>query len=191
MYLDDHPLAGAFLAHQLTRLADLITDQGEAFLRGNGIEVPSRAVSTVLLIGDQGPISAAAIAEQLQQPHQVTTQRVELLIKAGITDRTTDPEDGRRKLLTLTPHGREQYDSLQSRLKTAAAAFEALFEDIGCDLAAVADRAAMALELEPLSVRASALEDAASPAPAARFSDLSDWAEWPHLTTRKAARHDP
>lgn len=145
-YIDSHPLRGAFIANQLDRLADLISDQGELFLQDAGLAFPARAVSSVLLIGERGEISTADIAKILKQPHQLVTQRVELLIKSSIVERLIDPDDGRRKILRLTPAGAEQFARLQEQLAKAARAFAALFEEIQCDLPAITRRAAAALD---------------------------------------------
>jgi DNA-binding MarR family transcriptional regulator len=133
-YIDDHPLSGAFVANQLIRLADMISDQGEALLTDAKLDFPARAVSTVLLIGERGAMSAADIANTLEQPHQLVTQRVELLIKAGVIEKFTDPDDARRKILKLTTEGKDQFARLQTMLSKADKVFSALFLEVSCDL---------------------------------------------------------
>ena len=150
---DDHRLAGAFLANRLDRLADLIAAQGEALLAEAGLELPSRAVSLLLLVGDRGQLSAADAATQLGQPHQLVTQRTELLIDLGLIARKDDPNDRRRKILTLSTKGKAQYTRLQSRLAEAAAIFAALFDEIACDLSAMVTKAQAALERQSLTER--------------------------------------
>ncbi len=145
-YLDTHPLKNAFVANRLDRLADLIGEQGELMLRDVGIEFPSRAISTVMLIGERGGISTADIAVALRQPHQLVTQRVTLLIEAGALDRIADPNDGRRKILMLTDKGAKQYDQLMIQLKKVDRVMAALFQEIGYDLSQVAALAIEALK---------------------------------------------
>lgn len=137
-YQDNHDLANAFVANRLDRLADLIGDQGEEILRDAGIEFPSRAVSTVMLIGERGGVSTADIADALQQPHQLVTQRVEFLIEAGLLNRLPDPSDGRRKILQLTDKGVEQYTTLASRLEKVDQVLVKLFQEVGYDLSHIA-----------------------------------------------------
>ncbi|MBU2607664.1 MAG: MarR family transcriptional regulator [Alphaproteobacteria bacterium] len=144
-YLMTHPLRGAFLAKQLDFLAELISIQGEEMLQDAGIQFPSRAISAALLIGERGSISAADIAEALDQPHQLVSQRIELLIGAGVVSRLPDPEDGRRKTLQLTDKGIEQFERMKGRLAEVERAFQALFEEVGCDLSHYLSRAAEAL----------------------------------------------
>jgi DNA-binding MarR family transcriptional regulator len=152
-FIDKHRLGSAFIAYQLERLTELIVAQGNDMLEAAGITFPSRAVSTVLYIGEYQPTSTADIARALGQPHQVATQRVDILIRLGIVERVDDPDDGRRKLLRLTLQGADQFQILTARLAKAGQAFEALFDDIGCDLPSVIQRAADSLLNAPLLSR--------------------------------------
>ncbi len=140
-YVDSHPRHGAFLANQLSRLVDMISEQGDDLLTGAGLSLPSRSVSSVLLIGERGQISAADIAKELQQPHQLVTQRIEILIKLGLLDRIDDPSDGRRKILELTRKGKKELRLLEICLHEAERAFLDLYQEIECDLSAVTLRA--------------------------------------------------
>ena len=145
-YLDTHPLHGAFLANRLDRLADLISDQGQEFLNEAGLDIPSRMVSIILLIENAQEITAAEIASTLNQPHQLVTQRIEILMNLALIERKADPGDRRRKLLVLTEKGQDQYKILQVSLAQAADVFAAMFKEIDCDLAEVAMRAIAALD---------------------------------------------
>lgn len=152
-FVDAHRLSAAFIANQIERLADMIVAQGNDMLEAAGIQFPSRAVSTVLFVGENEPASTADIARALGQPHQLATQRVDLLVQLGILERISDPDDARRKLLRLTPEGREQFRVLTDRLDKAGQAFVAMFAEIGCDLPAATQRAAAALRETPLITR--------------------------------------
>ncbi len=152
-YVDDHPLSGAFVANQLIRLADMISDQGEALLMDARLSFPARAVSTVLLIGDRGAMTAADIAGTLEQPHQLVTQRVELLLNAGVIEKLTDQNDARRKILKLSPEGEAQFARLQMMLEKADKVFSVLFAEISCDLPEVIIRFSNALNNSPLLER--------------------------------------
>ncbi|WP_339928686.1 MarR family transcriptional regulator [uncultured Brevundimonas sp.] len=164
-YLDAHPLRAAFAANTLVQLADLISAQGEAMLREAGLDVPARAVSILLMIGERGEMSAADIAGQLQQPHQLVTQRADLLVDLGLIARRSDPGDGRRKILVLTDRGADQFERLTARLARVADVFAALFVEIDCDLAAMARRAIAALDRSPILERLNAGQPAATAAP--------------------------
>lgn len=153
-FIDDHPLRKAFLANTLEALIGKIVEQGEELLGEVGIGFPARASSAVLLLGERGEMSAADMAKALRQPHQLVTQRIELLIELGIVARMDDPHDARRKALRLTGKGRRQFELLNRTLEEAQAAFQQLFREIGCDLSAKALLAVAALNRSPLLSRA-------------------------------------
>lgn len=157
-YTDTHQLRGAFVANLLSRLVDMIVEQGEHLLLDVGIDFPSRSVSTVLMIGEKDKISAADIAVTLNQPHQLVTQRIELLLDMKIVKRVSDPKDGRRKTLILTAKGTAQFKQLQTRLALADRAFKTLFEDIECDLISAAERAMDSLTCNTLLQRVQSAE---------------------------------
>ena len=156
-YLDTHPLHRAFIANKLERLVDQIAQQGDELLQDAGLEIPSRTVSLVLLIGENGEISAAEVATKLKQPHQLVTQRADLLVKLAIIERRNDPNDSRRKILALTAKGKQQYDKLLIRLQEAVEAFTGLFEEIDTDLEVITTRAMQALKRSSLLKRIKSL----------------------------------
>lgn len=144
-YLNAHPWRAAFLATQLRSLADLISEQGNELLDNAGLSIPSRAVSPVLLIAERGQVSVADIAKELNQPHQLVTQRVEVLLALGLVERLKDPSDQRRKLLILSDKGKQEFLLLEHCLRDAGKVFLALYQEIGCDLPEVAQRVTAAL----------------------------------------------
>ena len=152
-YIDSHPLNGAFIANKLRRVVDLIALQGTDLLQDAGVVIPSQSLSCVLFIGDEGPASAADVADALRHPHQVVTQRVETLIKLKLLKRMNDPADGRRKLLVLTAAGRTQHERMKARLREIETAFTGLFEEISCDPADMATKMLNALHAKPMLER--------------------------------------
>lgn len=144
-FLYSHPKSRAFIANLLDRTSTLISAQGESLLLDAGITFPSRASSAVLLIGERGSASTADIAAALELPHQLATQRVELLLNLGIFNRIDDPQDKRRKILKLTAKGAKELKLLNRALDDANHAFEALFDEIECDLQNVLERTISAL----------------------------------------------
>lgn len=168
-YLDTHPLHGAFVSNKFDHLTELIAAQGEDLLRDANIDIPSRAVTIILLIGEHGEISAADIANLLKQPHQLVTQRAELLIDLALIERRSDPHDGRRKILVLTAKGMDQFARLTTRMVQVADAFSALYDEIECDLVAMATLAIKALNRSPILDRINAI---ASPSSAKTRVDI-------------------
>ncbi len=120
-------------------------------LSAAGLSLPSQAVSSLLLIGDHGQISAADMAQQLKQPHQLVTQRVDKLMALGLVARFDDPADGRRKILGLTRKGKKELRMLEVCLRDAEQRFQRLYEQIECDLSSITIRAIKALSSQPIA----------------------------------------
>ncbi|HEV7689857.1 MAG TPA: MarR family transcriptional regulator [Hyphomonadaceae bacterium] len=146
-------LRRVFLPALLEKLAALITEQGEEALKHSDIGLHPRTTPTFLQIAKYGPMSAADIAKALNQPHQLVTQRIDLLLEIGVIARADDRADARRKLLKLTPKGKVQLELLIVRLGQAEQIYAQLFDEIGCDLAAAVTDAITALERKPLIER--------------------------------------
>lgn len=152
-FRDEHALKGAFVSNKLLRLVDLIADQGDDLLREAEITVPARAVACTLFIGEKDQVSLADIAKALDEPHQLSAQRVEGLIRLGLLERRDDPKDRRRKVLRLTKNGKVQYQRLRVRLAEIEQAFNDLYAEIDHDLSAILDGAIDALRRTPLLER--------------------------------------
>ena len=151
--MDTHPLSGAFLSNKLLRLVETIADQGEELLKSDGIQIPPRAISTVLMIGETKGVTAADIAGALDQPHQLATQRVALLIELGLVTKRPHATDSRRKVLELTAEGQAQYARMMDMLGHIRSAMDALYEELGCNLDDMAVKAVDALNDHPLIER--------------------------------------
>ena len=151
--MDTHPLSGAFLSNKLLPLVETIADQGEVLLQSAGIVIPPRAISTVLMIGEVENVTAADIAGALDQPHQLATQRIALLIQMGLITKRPHASDSRRKVLELTEQGRAQYARMIDMLGKIRAAMDELYAELGVDMASVAVKADKALRERPLVER--------------------------------------
>ena len=149
-YTTTHRHHTAFLSSHLEALATLITSQAETALEQADIPIPARTVSATLVIAEKGKTTIAEIAETLSQPHQLVTQRIELLLKHGLIERHPDPEDGRRKLLCLTPSGRSLHKRLEAFLVEVTTVFAGLFGEIACDLEEKVDQACSELSRRAL-----------------------------------------
>ena len=151
--MDTHPLSGAFLSNKLLRLVETIADQGEGVLARAEIAIPPRAISTVLMIGEVENVTAADIAGALDQPHQLATQRIALLIQMGLITKRPHASDSRRKVLELTEQGRAQYARMIDMLGKIRAAMDELYAELGVDMASGAVKADTALRERPLVER--------------------------------------
>lgn len=152
-FRDEHALKGAFLSNKLLRLVDLIGLQGNELLQDAGITLPSNAVALILYVGDQKQASLAEIARALDESHQLTAHRVDPLIQSGLLERRDDPNDRRRKALSLTRKGKAQYQLLLERLKEIEQALAGLYAEIGHDIPTILEAAITALTRSSLLER--------------------------------------
>jgi DNA-binding MarR family transcriptional regulator len=151
--ISQKPLRRVFLGDTLDQLSAVILEQGQKALREAGVELSPRVAPIVLLLAKRGPLTAADLAKALQQPHQLVAQRLDALVDLKIIIRVSDPADARRKLLKMTPKGRVQLARLKEMLDLIEAAYERMFDRIGCDLSAKVLEAAEELSREPLADR--------------------------------------
>ncbi len=155
-FVDGHVMHGAFLGNLLIRLLEVIEAQGDELYRDAGLSFPPRASSTILLISERDGVTTADIARELQQPHQLATQRVETLIKSGLLRRKSDPADARRRRLLLTKNGKREVAVLRATLHDAKKMYEDLFQEIGANLSENAQFAMSALEEKSIIERITA-----------------------------------
>ena len=75
-------------------------------LRETGISLP-RAQSMMMACIDDGITSQSEMAEHLRVSKQAVQQALKALVSKGLVTVTPDPDNGRRKVVTLTDRGRE------------------------------------------------------------------------------------
>jgi DNA-binding MarR family transcriptional regulator len=86
------------LAYRLRR----VVDDG---MTAGGLSLARTKVLQVL--DHQGAVRQSVLAQELGQAPRSVTQSVEALEREGLVERAADPDDGRSKLVRLTPKGAE------------------------------------------------------------------------------------
>lgn len=152
------PLRRVYLAYSLEQLTAVIMEQGQQVMREAGVEFSIRAAPIVLALMQNGALTAADIAKELGDPHQLVTQRVEALIELQVVTRVADRADARRKLLKITAKGYDQLKRLKDELDLLELVYQRLFSSLGVDLAAKTLDAIDALERSPLLERLQLVE---------------------------------
>ncbi|WP_440958580.1 MarR family winged helix-turn-helix transcriptional regulator [Oceanicaulis sp. LC35] len=142
----------AFLL-RLSRLEDLLSDQLQAALGAAGHDLKTQTTGVLNLLHHGGPAPITALSEAMGVSHQLVSQRLTPLLKAGLVELKPDPEDGRRKQVSLTRAGALQAEALQAFLDQLDQAYLDLFEELGVDLDALVSRAQAALTRRALSQR--------------------------------------
>ena len=119
----------AFLAHLLKRVSDeLVTAAGHWYPEA-GVTAPPRTTSTLLALGDQGPMGVTELARLLRQSHPLVITWVRQLASLGFVEQRADAGDGRRTVVALTRKGRAEVRRLHAALATMAQASQALLDE--------------------------------------------------------------
>lgn len=105
-------LGPAFVAHRLRRLSDLIVDEIAVGLGAEGLTVPPRSASTILLLADRGPMGPVEVARELQFSHPLMSRALRVLEGLGLVRTVEHAGDQRRRLVELTPRGRDEAAAL-------------------------------------------------------------------------------
>lgn len=152
-FVDSHAYFHAFVGNRLDRAVHRMNEQSGAVLSDSGFEMAPQSASCLLFIADNGEASAADIAAALNLPHQVVTQRLNALLDLKLVARHADPADGRRKVIRLTPRGKNEFNRLRVILEDAHAVYGDLNKELGVDISALMLRLMDSLEREPLAER--------------------------------------
>ena len=93
-------------------------------------DIDSREFAVLeLLVRAEGPMAQATIAFRLRRDRSTTMRLTRSLASKGLVSRTTEPEDGRVRALTLTPRGAKRFRLAENRLREAARGFMWLLSD--------------------------------------------------------------
>lgn len=101
-------LGPAFVAHRLRRLSDRVVDEIEEALSLEGLSVPPRSASTILLLAERGPLGPVEIARTLRFSHPLMVRALRVLEELGLVRPVDHSADQRRRLVELTERGRTE-----------------------------------------------------------------------------------
>jgi DNA-binding MarR family transcriptional regulator len=122
------------LAHRLRRLSDaMVHDVGELFGR-RSIALPPRAGSLVMLLDQCGQLPITVAAKRLRLSHPLVITLARKLGDSGLLVTISDPDDSRRRLLSLTGEGQKLGRFLYDFNRSLSSTFEQMFEEAGIDL---------------------------------------------------------
>ncbi|TCN39219.1 DNA-binding MarR family transcriptional regulator [Kribbella orskensis] len=91
---------------------------GEAFAAGNARGYHYRLLAT---LAEFGPASQASLGRRTGIDRSDVVAAINELTADGYVERSPDPEDGRRNIITITPAGRRQHSRLDDLVKEAQA----------------------------------------------------------------------
>ncbi|WP_111265067.1 MarR family winged helix-turn-helix transcriptional regulator [Marilutibacter maris] len=144
---------GAALGARLRRLSERIDREVAQFYAELGVEFEQRWYGTLNLLDQFDSLTVGELSEALGIRHVSVSQTRDSLHRAGLVETTVDPEDARRRMLSLSRKGR----ALVNRLKPAWAALSAAAEALDGEAGGVVkmlDRLERALEKRSVCDRA-------------------------------------
>jgi len=143
----------AAFAMRMDQLFTLLYDQMEDGLKARGLTLRGYVTGTVQTLFHAGPKSVSELAAEMKLSHQLATQRVKYLVDQGFAKIDPDPDDKRRKLVSLTDVGRVEAEKLQEFIPALMSAYDDLFAEVGVDMHQAVLVATKSLEARPLVQR--------------------------------------
>ncbi len=120
-----------FLAHLMGRLSDRFVRGCEQWFAVQGLIAPPRTSSTLHVLHRQGSRSVTEIAGAINQSHPLVINWVRQLKALELVEATSDPEDRRRTIVSLTERGTAEVIRLLEADKVIARAYQTLLQQAG------------------------------------------------------------
>ncbi len=146
-------LGPTFLGLQAHQLLSVIDQQGTSLLAAHGIDLPSRAVSTLMYLKKSRHVTVTGLAQFLGMSHQLVRHRLKDLKARKLITEKRDSTDLRRTRISLTKTGKELVLKVESLNKEVERVYLDMFEEIGVDLFAALIKARRALTEKALVTR--------------------------------------
>lgn len=145
-------MGGGALGARLRRLAERIDRDVASVYEERGLAFEQRWFGVLNQVALNGPMSVSEIAAALRITHVSVSQATGSLERAGYVSPRPDPEDGRRRLLTLTQAGRTLVQELGPLWRALERVAEQLNDEAG-DVVALLNRLEDALDESSLRER--------------------------------------
>lgn len=147
-------LGNLAIASRLKRLTDRFLQGGSEAYRTLGIDFEPRWFTLFSFLSAQGsPLSIQEIADALKVSHPAVIQTSQMLIKKGLIKSLEDENDRRKRLLAITPKGRDLAASLAPVWNCFQSAVAELFDELGVDMLDVIQKVESALDEKDMGER--------------------------------------
>jgi DNA-binding MarR family transcriptional regulator/GNAT superfamily N-acetyltransferase len=124
-----HDYGSLLLGSRLRKVSEALYAGVDEVYRGAGVDLPSRCFPILFLLRDHGRLGISELAQRLGQTHPAVSQMSRKLLRHRVVRESPDPKDDRRRLLSLSPHGRSVMARLQPVWKAIVAAAADLESD--------------------------------------------------------------
>ena len=127
------------LDHRFRRLSEALLRAADETYAGRKLPFRARWASTYTILRDNGPTPLGELALRLMLTHPALIGITDEMIEAGVAVASRDKTDGRRRILALTPKGREMNAELTGVWQAMSAVQGSRFKKAGCDIVAIID----------------------------------------------------
>jgi GNAT superfamily N-acetyltransferase/DNA-binding MarR family transcriptional regulator len=117
-----HDYGSLLLGSRLRKVSEALYAGVDEVYRGAGVDLPSRCFPILFLLRDHGRLGISELAAKLGQTHPAVSQMSRKLLRHRVVRESPDPKDDRRRLLSLSAHGREVMARLEPVWKAIVAA---------------------------------------------------------------------
>jgi DNA-binding MarR family transcriptional regulator/ribosomal protein S18 acetylase RimI-like enzyme len=124
-----HDYGSLLLGSRLRKVSEALYAGVDEVYRSAGVDLPSRCFPILFLLRDQGRLGISELAAKLGQTHPAVSQMSRKLLRHRMVRESPDPKDDRRRLLSLSAHGRNVMERLEPVWKAIVAAAADLESD--------------------------------------------------------------
>ncbi len=100
-----HEYGTLLLGTRMRKVAETMYAGVDEVYRGQGVKLPSRCFPILFLLRDHGRLGISELARLLGQSHPAVSQMSRKLLEHGVVREGPDPQDDRRRLLSLSQRG--------------------------------------------------------------------------------------
>lgn len=133
-------LGPVVLDHRFRRMTETLLRSAEQIYEARGLPLRARWASTYQLLLAEGPLAVGEIADRLRLTHPGVIGITDEMIVAEIVSAVRDPDDARRRILSLTSRGRRMSAELFSVWTELGNAQRRRFAAFGCDIMTVLEQ---------------------------------------------------
>lgn len=146
-------LGELFLGTRLKRLSDLLYDEVDQVYQARQLDLSARTTALLFLIAQEGNSAITELAGSLGISHPAVNQMSKKLLSQGYIESRPDPEDERRRLLSLSPAGEALVSKLQPVWRSLSHQLDAMLNQCQDKLLPAVSHLEQANRIQPLSQR--------------------------------------
>ncbi len=141
------------MTYLLKRSYDHFVWESNQLYRELDVGVEANWVSVFTLLEMEGALSVTELAKALGLKHPTIHALVKKIMKKGYIAEESDPEDGRRRILRLTPAGLKKKKAMEPIWGAAELVGQELLQETGIDLLAGLQQLLAAMDQKSFATR--------------------------------------